>query len=182
MCSSRGYQRGRCLVAFGTFIGYIGVVKAALTQDRRKGRKVIASQGGERVAVSRLAGILKRVRAHHPVQIVDETGHHVDLPSPLADVMARAAALLAEGLSVSVVAEDEMLSTQDAATLLNVSRQYIVRLVDRGTLPAVKVGSHRRLRMRDVEAFKTERDTNRDVALDRLAAMSEEIGGYALGR
>lgn len=119
-------------------------MKTAVTPERRKGRKVIASQGGERVAVTRLAGILKRARgtkAHHAVQIIDVDGQHVDLPAPLADLMARAAALLAEGLSVSVVAEDEMLSTQDAATLLNVSRQYVARLVDRGTLPAIRWGA-----------------------------------------
>jgi len=173
------------LVAFGAFIAHIAGMKTAVTPERRKGRKVIASQGGERVAVTRLAGMLKRARgtkAHHAVQIIDVDGQHVDLPAPLADVMARAAALLAEGLSVSVVAEDEMLSTQDAATLLNVSRQYVARLVDRGTLPAIKVGSHRRLRARDVEAYKAERDRDRDAALDRLAAMSEEIGGYGLGQ
>ena len=173
------------MVAFGTFIAHIAGMKTAVTPERRKGRKVIASQGGERVAVTRLAGMLKRARgtkAHNAVQIIDVDGQHVDLPAPLADGMARAAALLAEGLSVSVVAEDEMLSTQDAATRLNVSRQYVARLVDRGTLPAIKVGSHRRLRARDVEAYKAERDSDRDAALDRLAAMSEEIGGYGLGR
>lgn len=185
LCSSRGISKGGYLVAFGAFIVHIADMKTAVTPERRKGRKVIASQGGERVAVTRLAGMLNRSRgtkAHHAVQIIDANGQHMDLPGPLADVMARAAALLAEGLSVSVVAEDEMLSTQDAATLLNVSRQYVVRLVDRGTLPAVKVGSHRRLRARDVEAYKAERDTDRDAALNRLAAISEEIGGYGLGR
>lgn len=45
-----------------------------------------------------------RDEAHNAVQIIDVDGQHVDLPAPLADVMARAAALLAEGLSVSVVA------------------------------------------------------------------------------
>lgn len=189
MCSavlqSGGSARGGQLVAFGTFIAHIADMKTAVTPERRKGRKVIASQGGEHVAVTRLAGMLNRSRgtkARHGVQIIDADGQHVDLPAPLADVMARAAALLAEGLSVLVVAEDEMLSTQDAAALLNVSRQYVVRLVDRGALPAVKVGNHRRLRARDVEAYKAERDTDRDAALDRLAAMSEEIGGYGLGR
>jgi hypothetical protein len=43
-------------------------------------------------------------------------------------------------------------------------------------------GSHRRLRARDVEAYKAERDSDRDAALNRLAAMSEEIGTLLLGR
>jgi excisionase family DNA binding protein len=85
-------------------------------------------------------------------------------------------------LAISVVADDEMLTTQQAAELLNVSRQYVVRLADCGTLPAVKVGSHRRLRVSDVEAFKIKRDADRDTAVNRLAAISEDIGGYRLDR
>lgn len=75
-----------------------------------------------------------------------------------------------------------MLTTQGAAELLNVSRQYVVRLANRGTLPAVKVGSHRRLRASDVETYRIERDRDRDDALNQLAAMSEEIGGYPPSR
>jgi hypothetical protein len=45
--------------------------------------------------------------------------------------MYRAAELLAKGRSVSVLPQEDMLSTQEAAGLLNVSRQYLVRLVDR---------------------------------------------------
>jgi len=96
--------------------------------------------------------------------------------------MARAAALMAEGRQVSVVAGDEMLTTQGAAERLNVSRQYVVRLVDRGKLPAVKVGSHRRLHASDVEAFRVRRDAERDAALDQLALISQEMGGYRLDR
>ena len=73
-----------------------------------------------------------------------------------------------------------MLTTQAAAERLNVSRQYVVRLVDQGALPSIKVGTHRRLRLADVLAYKTQRDSDRDVALDRLAAMSEDVGGYQL--
>lgn len=135
--------------------------------------------------VTRLAGMFTTARGVKPrpkLRIVDERGEHVDLPDPLADVMARAATLLAEGHSVSVVADDEMVGTQRAAELLNVSRQYVVRLVDRGTLPAVKVGTHRRLRAGDIEAYRLQRDADRDAALDRLASMSEDIDGYSLGR
>jgi len=145
---------------------------------------MIALRGGDRV-VAQLAGMLNKAREakpRHSVQIIDRSGKQVELPDPLTDVMARAATLLAEGRSVSVIADDEMLSTQGAAELLNVSRQYVVRLVDQGSLPAVKVGSHRRLKARDVEAYKVQRDADRDAALDRLAYASEEIGGYALRR
>jgi hypothetical protein len=49
-----------------------------------------------------------------------------------------------------------------------------VRLVD-GTLPGVKVGSHRRLRAADIEAYRIKRDATRNEALDQLAALS---GGH----
>ena len=104
----------------------------------------------------------------------------MELPAALAEVVRRAAELLAGGRSVTVLADEEMLTTQAAADMLNISRQYLVRLVDSGRLPAVKVGSHRRLRASDVEAFKIARDKGRDAALDRLVELSEEVGGYAL--
>lgn len=157
---------------------------AARTSEDRKSRKIVR-HGGERIAVTRLAGLLNAVRVgkqRQIVQIVDETGQRMELPATLADVMAQAAALMAEGRRVSVVADDDMMTTQRAAERLNVSRQYVVRLVDRGDLPAVKVGSHRRLRAADVEAYKAVRDAHRELALDELAAMSEEMGGYRLAR
>jgi excisionase family DNA binding protein len=157
---------------------------ATRTPRPGKGRKAVARRG-ERVAFTRLAGLFKTARSgkeRSAIHIVDETGTQVELPAPLSEVVARAASLMAEGRQVSVVADDEMLTTQGAAKRLNVSRQYVARLVDRGSLPAVKVGSHRRLRASDVEAFRARRDAERDKALDRLASMSEEIGGYRLAR
>lgn len=103
------------------------------------------------------------------------------MPATLADVLACAASLLAEGPKVTVLPDDEVLTTQAAADRLNVSRQYAVRLVDEGTLPSTRVGTRRRLRASDVDAYKVERDRRRDDALDRLAALSEEAGGYRLG-
>ncbi len=103
------------------------------------------------------------------------------LPETLAERVARAATLRADGHKVSVLADDETLTIRAAAERLNVSSQCMVRLVDQGALPSVKVGSHRRLRASDVAAYKRGRDAKRDAALDRLAALSEDAGGYQLG-
>jgi excisionase family DNA binding protein len=91
-----------------------------------------------------------------------------------------AAAFLAEGRMVTVLPEEEMLSMRAAADILNVSRRYLVRLIDAGELPAEKVGSHRRLRATDIAAFKAHRDARRASALDRLTSLSEDAGGYEL--
>ena len=111
---------------------------------------------------------------------MDAEGRRVEVPAALTAIIHRAAELIAEGHPVAVMSDDEILSTQDAADLLNVSRQYLVRLVDAGDLPAEKVGSHRRLRLADVAAFKAQQDTKRTSALDRLTTLSEDAGGYAL--
>ncbi|MEY9165001.1 excisionase family DNA binding protein [Sinorhizobium fredii] len=133
----------------------------------------------ERSAAARVASLLGAKQAL--VQLIDADGERLELPQVLADVMYQAAELLAEGRPVTVLPDEEMLSTQAAADILNVSRQYLVRLVDTGELPAEKVGSHRRLRATDVAAFKTARDAKRASALDRLTSLSEDVGGYELG-
>ena len=152
------------------------------TDKRPKPARRLSS---DRTAVASVAGLFRAeqaVPASSSVQLIDGAGRRLDVPKSIVDVIIRAADLIAAGRTVTVIADDEMLTTQEAADQLNVSRQYVVRLIDRGDLPAVKVGSHRRVRPTDVGAFKAFRDKSRDTALDRLAALSEEIGGYGLAR
>ncbi len=104
----------------------------------------------------------------------------MEVPAVMSEVIRKAAELMAAGQAVTVLAEDRFLTTQQAAALLNVSRQYLVRLIESGQLPAVKVGAHRRLRPADVEDYKTRRDARRTSALDALTALSEDLAGYDL--
>ena len=85
---------------------------------------------------------------------------------------------LSEGKSVYVVHEDEELTTQDAADFLNVSRPYFIKLIESGAIPYTKTGTHRRILLRDVHAYKKVRDTERRAILDQLAQGAWDDGSY----
>ncbi len=68
------------------------------------------------------------------------------------------------------------LTTQAAAKLLNVSRPYIVRLLDEGQIPSHRVGTHRRALFKDVIVYKEEHRRARGAVLDRLSALDQELG------
>jgi excisionase family DNA binding protein len=68
-----------------------------------------------------------------------------------------------------------MLPTKRAAAFLNVSRQYLVRLLDEGHIPSSKIGTHRRISIDDLLTYKRQRDAARRQELDLLAEMNQEI-------
>lgn len=110
--------------------------------------------------------------------IIGPGGEVVPLPNAVVELIDRAAIALARGAAITIVPVDQELTTQQAADLLNVSRQYLVRLLDEGRLPSRRTGTHRRVRADDVMAFKLARDRQRADALAALAELSEDVGGY----
>ena len=78
---------------------------------------------------------------------------------------------MAVGNTVSVMNSTEEISTQEAADILNVSRPYVVKLLENGTIPYKKVGTHRRVLLEDVVAYGEEM---REIREEQLAFLSEE--------
>ena len=68
-----------------------------------------------------------------------------------------------------------MLTTQQAADLLDVSRPYLIKLIEKGDIAHSMVGRHRRVKAEDVFAYKSARDKARAEALDELISDSKDL-------
>jgi excisionase family DNA binding protein len=79
---------------------------------------------------------------------------------------------------MSIVPIHEEFTTQEAADILNVSRQYLVELLDTQTIPHTKVGTHQRIRFSDLMNYKNERDAKRQEVLSRMTKKSQQLGLY----
>lgn len=137
-------------------------------------------QQNQVAALSRaLEGMSHRRKRRAPAcQLVGPKGESIVLPESIFYVLERVAEVLARGDSITVVPVEREVTTQQAAALLNVSRQYLVRLLDEGRIPFRKTGKHRRLRIEDVLEFKDNRDRNRRAGLRELSQMTQKFGGY----
>ncbi|WP_257264233.1 helix-turn-helix domain-containing protein [Endozoicomonas sp. ONNA2] len=67
-----------------------------------------------------------------------------------------------------------LLGVEEAADILNVSRPYLVRMLEQGEIPHHKVGRHRQVRYQDLMDYKTAMDIKRSSALDELSALSQK--------
>lgn len=126
-----------------------------------------------------LEGMLHAPKRRAPkCQLVGPKGESILLPETVFYVLERVVEVMARGDSITVVPVGREVTTQQAADLLNVSRQYLVRLLDEEQIPFRKTGKHRRLRIEDVLAFKEKRDKDRRAGLRELSQMTQEFGGY----
>jgi excisionase family DNA binding protein len=100
----------------------------------------------------------------------------LDLPPVVTRLLMSILKETAAGRAVTLVPLAPEITTQQAAELLNVSRPYVVSLIDKGTLPARMVGNHRRLPLQDVLAYKADSRAKRRQTLRELVTLDQELG------
>ena len=108
-------------------------------------------------------------------RFVGPEGEVLDVPPELFDLLVVVAEELERGNGVSVLPLHRQLTTGEAAQLLNVSRPHVVTLLERGELPFEKVGTHRRVRLADVLAYRQAQDVRRREALTDMVRQGEEL-------
>ncbi|MDO5628746.1 MAG: helix-turn-helix domain-containing protein [Mobilicoccus sp.] len=102
----------------------------------------------------------------------------MQVPAPVALAIGDALEAFAAGHGVLIGTVDETVTTGKAARLLGISRTYLCTLVDDGVIPCQYVGTHRRLRTRDVMEYADRRRWERRAALDEVARLSADAGLY----
>ncbi len=105
-------------------------------------------------------------------------GQEITLPDSILRLVYEALASAATGKRLRLVEEDEEVSPEKAAEFLQVSRPFLVRLLDNGEIPFHHVGTHRRVTMSDLIEYKRKRKVKSKEALQRMVELSEEMGLY----
>lgn len=141
---------------------------------------LVTPQAAEATALRMMQQLLRKGPKHLKLVGLSSDGEKeaVELPVSVLDALRLLISHLAQGDTVKLVPIHKEMSTQEAADLLNVSRPYLIQLLEQGAIPYHRVGTHRRIRFPDVMAYKQRRDADRAEALRRMIRICEETGAY----
>ena len=103
----------------------------------------------------------------------------IELPAGAVTLLMDMLGAMASGQGITLIPENAELTTVQAADILNVSRPFLIKLLEDGRIPYRKVGKHRRIRLEDVMNYTQAIDQKREAVLDQLVADAQEQGmGY----
>jgi excisionase family DNA binding protein len=112
------------------------------------------------------------------LRLVTADNHHemIAIPPGALRLLVDMLAQLGQGRAVTVLPQNAELTTQEVADYLNVSRPYVVKLIEDEKLPARKVGTRRRVAFEDLLRFDEQQRARQRAALDELARIDAELG------
>jgi excisionase family DNA binding protein len=135
-----------------------------------EGDAALAKESGERLAAHLRTGGEVRLEVK-----AGAASEELVLPPSALRLLVRVLSELGQGHGVTLTPLRAELTTQQAADLLNVSRPHLVKLLDERSIPGRKVGSHRRVLLEDLLAYKRDTEAKRHAALDELAELSQDL-------
>jgi excisionase family DNA binding protein len=124
---------------------------------------------------------VKRSLAHSPRADrfrfrIEDGNADLELPREAVELLATVLSHMAAGRAVSIVPEHAELTTQQAADMLNVSRPFLIGLLEAGEIDYRKVGTHRRIKAQSLLEYQRQDDQKRRAAADELAVLNQEMG------
>lgn len=143
---------------------------------RSQERTILPPEDG--TAVAKLARALAEYAEAEQLRLVGPDGESVEVPAEVRKVVVDVVDALTKGRAVTVAPINTLLTTQQAAELLGVSRPTLVRLLTDGEIPHTMRGTHRRVGLQDVLDYDERRYVERGRILDQMVAEAEEAGLY----
>lgn len=134
----------------------------------------IAAIEHEQQEVQKLYAAIRKGKS----KLVGPDGDARLLPNSLSSFLMDLIASLNEGKCVYIIQNQAQLTTVEAASMLGVSRQFLIGLLEKGDIPYHLVGTHRRIYAQDLLQYKAKRDTNRRSKLSELARLEIAEGIY----
>lgn len=110
--------------------------------------------------------------------LIGPDGEQIVLPPSLFMVLKRIVSHLARGRAVTIIPINKEVTTQEAADILNVSRPYLIKLLEEGKIPYMTVGTHRRVSLHDLLEYRQRLDVERRHKLAELTQLSQDLGLY----
>lgn len=127
---------------------------------------------------AQLDQLMALVSAKERPALIGREGVRIELPDPIFHLLVNVLRQIQQGRAIVLMPEDETFTTQAAAVFLGMSRQHLVELMDKGEIPHHCVGTHRRVTLRDLQAYQQVRDKTRREALGSLFKKLKAEGRY----
>ena len=146
----------------------------ALAHSHRQSPPTAQEAALARVSGQRLSGYARRKK---PLSLwVMEAGQEqpIELPAGAVAQLMDILEAMAAGRGVTIIPENAELTTVEAASILKVSRPFLIKLLENKAIPHRLVGKHRRILIDDVMAYKDRIDKEREAVLDQLTADAQE--------
>src|ERR1700688_1425188 len=110
--------------------------------------------------------------------LISPAGERIELPGTVVEVLRTAVEFMSHGQTVTLIPDNQAITTQRAADILGMSRPFFIKLLETGGMAYHRIGNQRRVYLRDVLAYAQKRDEERQAALDRLSRAAVEAGLY----
>lgn len=134
--------------------------------------------GPHSISATEMDVLLRLASGEARAYIHDASGSQVDFPENLISVLATVVKAMHQDDELLLLSRHRVMTTQEAADFVGVSRQYMVRLMDSGVIPCDRTGKHRRARLSNVVAYQQVRAATRKAAMDSMTDMMVEAGVY----
>ena len=147
----------------------------ALLSTPSDAEKALARESSRQLAL-----LIQKERPSTSISILeDELGQKIAVPNVAISLLLEILTQMAQGNAVTLMPYHAELTTQQAADLVNVSRPFLVKLLESGELAHRMVGKHRRVLLQDVMKYKENIDRARNETLNELVAQAQELNmGY----